>query len=179
MSSGGKKIGTGQAVSTVVWRPATGADLDDVVQIGAQIHVELPESRETLAEKLALFPHGCFVLMRNETALGYALSHPWLLDEIPKLNQPLLRLPKNPNCMLIHDVAILTEGRGYGASAALINLITTLARERNIAVLALVSVYGSYHLWSRFGFEAKTDDVWREKLKSYGDSARYMICKLP
>lgn len=161
-----------------MWRAAKTADLDSILRIGAQIHLGLPETRDIIAEKLRLFPEGCFVLVQGETTVGYALSHPWLLNHVPKLNKPLLRLPRNADCLLIHDVAVLQEGRGRDAAKTLVRLVTTLARDLNVSNLALVSVYGSYHLWKRLGFEFVGDGALTDELKTYGDSARYMISKL-
>jgi GNAT superfamily N-acetyltransferase len=171
-------VDTNNTDPPVKWRPATEADLDDIQRIGDRIHAELPEKREIFAEKLTLFPEGCFVLVQNEIIVGYAFSHPWLLDRIPELNQPLSRLPAKPDCILIHDVAILQQARGRGAAAVLVEIVTKLARERNIANLALVSVYNSYRLWGRFGFELADGDALVEKLKSYGGPARYMVRRL-
>jgi hypothetical protein len=44
--------------------------------------------------------------------------------------------------------------------------------------MALVSVYGSRILWARLGFEVVADSARVDKLKSYGQAARYMICRL-
>ena len=160
------------------WRPTKTADLDAIQQIGNAVHPELPEGPEIFAEKLSLFPEGCFVLVRNETALGYAFSHPWLLNRIPKLNEFLLHLPLAPECVLIHDVAVLQQARGQGASRTLIGLMADLAKKRDISYLALVSVYNSHLHWARFGFELVNNDILADKLKSYGETARYMVCRL-
>jgi Acetyltransferase (GNAT) family len=110
----------------VKWRPAAAADLDDIEKIGDAIHAELLEKPEIFAEKLCLFPEGCFVLVQNEIIVGYGFSHPWLLNRIPALNEFLLRLPSTPDCILIHDVAVLQPVRGRGAAGALIELIAKL-----------------------------------------------------
>jgi hypothetical protein len=157
------------------WRVATAADLASIQRIGNAIHTDLPERPEIFAEKLKLFPEGCFVLTRDETVVGYGLCHPWRLNSIPPLNQFLGRLPSEPDCLLIHDAAILPEARGQGATAVLVELVTKLAQERKIARLALVSVYGSYVLWARFGFEIVSDTALADKLRPYG-KARYMVC---
>ena len=70
--------------------------------------------------------------------LGYAFVHPWIVNDIPKLNEFLLRVPSKPDCLLIHDVAVLQHARGMGASKALLELIAKLAKEREIPTLVLV-----------------------------------------
>ena len=100
------------------WRLTTTVDLVDIQKIANVAHPDLSEQPEIFAEKLASFPEGCFVLVNNGAVLGYAFVHPWRLNEVPKLDAPLLALPRNPECILIHDVAVLPEARGKGASEA-------------------------------------------------------------
>ena len=94
------------------WRLTTITDLVDIQKIAKAIHPDLSEKPEIFAEKLSLFPEGCFVLVENGAVLGYAFVHPWRLNDVPKLDASLLALPHNPECILIHDVAVLPEGRG-------------------------------------------------------------------
>jgi hypothetical protein len=160
------------------WRPAATGDLDAIQNIGDEIHVTLPERPEVFAEKFKLFPEGCFVLTQTQNVVGYGFSHPWLLKSIPPLDSFLGSLPSHPECLFIHDVVVLPQARRHGASGALVELVTGVARKRNLRLLALVSVYNTHPLWSRFGFEVVTDAALTEKLKSYGDTARYMIRRL-
>ena len=157
------------------WRPAAASDLLDIQRIGDQIHLDLPERPEIFAERLQLFPEGCFALVRNQRVVGYSLSHPWFLNSIPPLNQLLGSIPQSPECLLIHDVAVLPHARGHGAAGILIRLTAKLARKRGIPCLALVSVHDTRPLWTRLGFEVIPDSSLTDKLKSYGQTARYMF----
>jgi hypothetical protein len=156
------------------WRPAIAADLEAAHRIGNEIHAELQERFEVYSEKFRLFPEGCFALSCGEQMLGYCLSHPWLLNSIPPLDQLLGNLPSSPDCLLIHDVVVLPEARGRGAVGQLVDRLTQLAEGRRIPHLALVSVYDTYPFWARFGFEAISGAVPADKLGSYGSTARYM-----
>jgi GNAT superfamily N-acetyltransferase len=144
-------------------------------RIGNAIHVELPESPEVFEEKLRLFPTGCFVLTEHTRVVGYSFCHPWRLRSIPPLNQLLVRLPASPDCVLIHDVAVLPEVRGQGSTAVLVGSIETIAKRLDISHLALVSVYNTRAFWARFGFEEFADSALAEKLAAYGATARYMM----
>ena len=168
MDSGGNE-GAGS------WRPATANDLVDIQRIGDQIHPDLHERPEVFAERLKLFPEGCFTLVRNQRVVGYGLFHPWVLNSVPPLNQLLGSIPASPECLLIHDVAVLPHARGHGAGGILIGLAAKLAQKRGIPRLALVSVYDTRPLWARLGFEVVADGYLADKLKSYGQTARYMI----
>lgn len=160
------------------WRQATLKDVESIENIAGIIHPDLPEGHEVFEEKLRLYPEGCFVLVENGQVVGYCLSHPWLVNSAPALGQLMLTLPPMPDCLFIHDVAVLIQARGRGAAGDLLELLLSLARRENIHILALVSVYGTYPFWTRFGFEVMSNTAFAGKLKTYGDSARYMVCRL-
>ena len=150
-------------------------DLAAIQNIAAIVHPALSEDTEVFAEKLSLFPEGCFILIENGAILGYAFVHPWRFNEIPKLDTLLHRLPSPPECILVHDVAMLKQARGRGAARALVELVSKLAREREISKLALVSVYNAHLQWAQLGFEPVRNDHVAEQLQSYGNEARYMV----
>ena len=160
------------------WRAATASDLNAIERIANVVHPDLAERPDVFAEKLDLFPEGCFVLVKHDILWGYAFVHPWNLNDIPKLNQFLFRLPASSECLLIHDVAVLVRARGHGASKFLLERVANLARERGLSCLALVSVYNSHLHWERLGFQIVSNDRLADKLKSYGETARYMVCSL-
>jgi len=163
---------------SVKWRQATLNDIEAIENIAGVIHPDLPEGREVFEEKLRLYPAGCFVLVENGQVVGYCLSHPWLANRAPALGQLMHALPPKPDCIFIHDIAVLMQARGRGAAGELLELLLSLATRENLRVLALVSVYGTYPFWTRFGFEITADTSFAAKLKTYGDSARYMVRRL-
>jgi ribosomal protein S18 acetylase RimI-like enzyme len=144
----------------------------------SRIHTSLPEKPEVFAEKFRLFPDGCQKLVSENKMVGYGISHPWVLSSIPPLDEFLVLLPQNPECIYIHDVVVLPEARGNNAAQRYVDHIKRLAAKMSILSLALVSVYGTDALWNRFGFRAIQDDGLKRKLISYGVTAKYMICNL-
>ncbi len=156
------------------WQPLLAADMAQVERIAALIHAGLPERPAVLAEKRDLSPATCLKLGRDGRIVGYGLAHPWMLFDIPPLDAFLTALPPSPDCLYLHDVAILPEARGRQAAARFIAGLTAQARGCGIAHLACVSVYGTVGLWSELGFEAQDDPRLLEKLSRYGASARYM-----
>lgn len=160
------------------WRPLLAEDMAQVDRIAALIHAGLPERPAVLAEKRALAPATCLKLVLDETTVGYGLAHPWMLSDIPPLDGFLTALPPSPDCLYVHDVAILSEARGQRVAARYIAILTAQARGRGIAHLACVSVYGTVGLWSGLGFAVQDDPGLRDKLASYGDSARYMTARI-
>jgi GNAT superfamily N-acetyltransferase len=156
------------------WRAMAVADLATIQRLADSQHPSLPERPEVFAEKLELFRDGCLVLVQEGTIVGYCFSHPWPLRSIPPLDGLLGCLPPSPECLFIHDLAIEQGARGKGATGILVEFLVSLARREGLPYLALVSVYGTYPLWTRFGFEVVSDAALADSFKSYGDTARYM-----
>ena len=156
------------------WRSTAPADLDAIAAIANQVHVALRERNDVLAEKLRLYPAGCFSLIQAGAVVGYALSHPWPLNSIPALDTFLGAIPAASDGLFVHDVVVLPQARGRGAAAALIGRLADLARRQGLAALALVSVYDTQALWARCGFAVVDDARFAAKLASYGDTARTM-----
>jgi hypothetical protein len=161
-----------------VWLPLTINDLGRVDCIANVIHSGLPERTEVFSEKIRLFPRGCFKYIYTDRIVGYGISHPWKLFSIPELDAFLGNCPDNPDCLYIHDVAILQEARGHHAAADYVSIIKHIAQELLVPTLACVSVYGTDVLWKRFGFIVTESDAISQKLTTYGTSAKYMIAYL-
>ena len=170
----GRRRWSQSKANSLTWRTAGDTDLDSINAIADATHVDLPERPEVFAEKLRLFPQGCFVLAENGTAVGYAVSHPWYVNKIPPLDAFLSDLPPSPDCLFIHDVAVAPNSRRQGAAGKLIETLSDLARRQGISALALVSVYDTHPLWARHGFQICSSPELSEKLKSYGTTAKYM-----
>lgn len=161
-----------------IWRPMTSADLDAVAAIAEVVHPAYPESPEVPAERLRLYPPGCRIAARGEAVLGYAVAHPGRLGRPPPLDRLLGSLPNAPDCLYLHDIALLPAARRFRLAAALIDDLADLARSAGLPVLALTAVNRSVEYWKRRGFAPfPTDDILREKLASYGDDALYMTRK--
>ncbi|WP_462120734.1 GNAT family N-acetyltransferase [Methylorubrum thiocyanatum] len=160
------------------WHPLLAEDMAQVDAIADSIHTGLPERPDVFEEKRTLFPAGCWKFVINQTIVGYGLSHPWRLFDVPPLDEFLGELPSSANCLYIHDVAILPQVRGQRAAPRYIERISSQARMLGIPNLACVSVYGTDRLWARVGFETVSNEAIKAKLVSYGDSAKYMVAKI-
>ncbi|MBM3879412.1 MAG: GNAT family N-acetyltransferase [Verrucomicrobia bacterium] len=158
------------------WVPLLPEDMDSVNSIADAVHTTLPERPEVFMEKRNLFPDGCRKLALNGRTVGYAISHPWMLYSIPPLDDFLETLPTKPDCMYLHDMVVLPEARGAGASGRYMQYIKAVTRSMGIRSIACVSVYGTDVLWSRFGFQViQTPDL-IAKLSTYGATGKYMVC---
>jgi GNAT superfamily N-acetyltransferase len=158
------------------WLPLAAGDIGEVLAVAARLHPGLPERAEVFAEKLRLCPAGCRKLVAGGKLVGYGLAHPWRLNAAPKLDAFLETLPASPECLYLHDVAVLPDGRGRGAARAYVEYLQALARSLGLGRLALVSVYGTIPLWEKLGFTAVSAGA--PPLPSYGPSGAYMVKKL-
>ena len=143
-------------------------------RIAHSIHT-MHERADVLAEKIALFPGGCRMLVGDGAVCGYALAFPWRVADVPPLDSYLEAIPDDADCIFIYDVAILPAARRHGATGRFVAHAEDLAEDRGLSRLALVSVYGTYPFWARRGFELTPLPDPAAKLASYGDTARYMV----
>ncbi|MDB5366732.1 MAG: uncharacterized protein JWM77_2659 [Rhodospirillales bacterium] len=150
------------------WRPLQHGDLAQLDAIARRVHAEFPEDLPVLAEKLALYPAGCFALASDAELAGYLLSHPW--RGVPKLNTQLGAIPPDADAYYIHDLALLPEARGMRAGARIVERLVEQKSREGFTRMALVSVSGSVPFWMQLGFTVAANQV-----AGYGDDARYMV----
>ncbi|MBC7135627.1 GNAT family N-acetyltransferase [Oceanibaculum nanhaiense] len=159
-----------------LWRPMTPADLPAVQDVAEIVHPLYPESPAVAAERLALYPAGCLVAERDGRLLGYAVSHPGLLGRPPALDVLLGSLPEAPDCLYLHDIALLPQAHGLGLGSALVAHLLRLAKAAGFPVLALTAVNNSAGYWQRRGFAPyQGDAALAAKLASYGEDALYLV----
>ncbi|MBF0324738.1 MAG: GNAT family N-acetyltransferase [Alphaproteobacteria bacterium] len=132
-----------------VWRPMVAADLARVQVIADIAHVDHPEGAEVFANRLALFPAGC--LMAADGG-GYCLAHPGKLGRAPALDTVLDRLPDGPDCLYLHDLALLPQARGLGLGRAAVAELARVARAAGLPRIALTAVGHSPAFWAGLGF---------------------------
>lgn len=162
----------------VVWRGALPDDAETVSAIEHRVHTLAHERIEVFREKIALFGAGCRILIKGERAVGYGLAHPWRCNDVPAIDRLLGAIPPDATCLFLHDVAILPEARGAGASRTFLDHVVRIAKEEGLAFLALVSVYGTEGLWRRHGFLPSPSAVIFGQLGPYGNTALYMVRRL-
>ena len=152
-------------------------DIASVSAIARIVHPSFPEDDAVFAERIALYPAGCRLLIGEAGApQGYVLSHPWR-GAPPKLNSLLRALP-TPDVYYIHDLSVLPVQRGSGAASQVVRDLLKHARDEGVPRAALVAVNNSVPFWSRLGFTVTDEPAMQRALGSYGRDARYMICDL-
>ena len=151
------------------------ADLPAALAIADIVHPRYPEDPAIFAERLALYPAGCLVLMQGEDRIGYIVSHPWTYGAPPALNSLLGALPLPPTTYYIHDIALLPRARGTGAARTVIAWLVDRAEASGLPNLSLIAVNDSVAFWQLHGFAETSDSALDKKLRSYDDSARFMV----
>lgn len=162
----------------VFWRAMSGYDLGAVSMIAASVHPDFPESDAVLAERQALYPHGTYLFEVNEKPVGYVLSHPWRLGDLPPLDTLLGTLPAGADTYYIHDLALLPVARRIGAASFIVEALGKHAAAHGFATMSLVAVNGSRGFWERHGFAVEDRPELAEKLLSYEPQARLMVRRL-
>ena len=146
-----------------------------MVQILADtIHVNHPEDPHIFAERLRLYPQGCFVLEESSRLIGYALTHPWHFGMPPALNSLLGEIPKASTTYYVHDVALLPEARGKGHATQAGELLVRHGQEAGFDRISLVAVNKSQAFWERLGFRVTNVPGLEAKLLTYGPDAVLM-----
>lgn len=162
----------------VAWRTMTAFDMPAVNDIANQVHPGFFEAPEVLAERQQLYSHGCYLLEIAERPTGYVLSHPWRAGSLPALNTLLGEIPADADTFYLHDLALLPVTRRLGAATYIVDALAKHAAAEGFATMHLVAVNGSRGFWEKQGFVAEDAPALAEKLKSYEDSATYMVRRL-
>lgn len=154
------------------WRAMTAADLPAVAPISDAVHGRYSEPFEVYAERLALYPAGCFVFAADGAPSGYLIAHPWRRDTPPKLGAVLGAIPADADTFYLHDIALLPATRGTGAGRAAVELTIRAARAAGFGEITLMAVGGADSFWTAQGFSIA--DATPDILASYGPEARLM-----
>ena len=136
----------------MAWRAMIAADLPAVAQISAAVHGRYAESEAVYAERLALWPTGCFVWQQDEYLAGLLVAHPWHRVGSPALGALLGTIPPDADSFYLHDIALLPETRGQGAGSAATALVIERARQAGFRNITLVAVNGAEAFWPTQGF---------------------------
>jgi ribosomal protein S18 acetylase RimI-like enzyme len=128
------------------------ADLPAVAQISAVVHGRYAESEAVYAERLALWPTGCFVWRQGGDIAGLLVAHPWHRATSPALGALLGAIPPDADSFYLHDIALLPETRRHGAGSAATALVVERARQAGFRDVTLVAVNGAESYWATQGF---------------------------
>ena len=156
------------------WRAMREADLDIVTAISDVVHQDFRESRETYAERLALYPAGCIVFEQGGEVKGFLVAHPWYAEAAPELDARLGSLPDGKENFYLHDIALLPDTRGSGAGRGATAFVLDHARGVGFASVSLVAVNGADSFWAAQGFSIVEATKDGGPLPGYGAGTYFM-----
>ena len=158
------------------WRPMTEGDLDAVAAIAVLGFPDHFEGRDCFANRLDLYPRGCFVLAEGSSVKGYLIAYPWQGEAAPPLNSLIEAIPDDAAILYLHDLALHPDVRGGGHTSRIVERLADQAQGDGWPAVALVAVNDAAGFWRRQGFvEQAGTPALTDKLASYGADARYMI----
>ncbi len=155
------------------WRRAGAGDAPAIAALARAELGDYGEAAALYAERIALSPEGCHVLVGDGGAIGgHCISHPWRRFHPPAMHALLGALPGDADCWYLHDVVVARAARGERAVERLLPMLAATARARGIERLALIAVGGADAYWARQGFGAAeggaagfgTDAVYMERI---------------
>ncbi len=157
----------------------TEADLDAVAAIAVLAFPDHFEGRGCFANRLDLYPRGCFVLAEGSSVKGYLIAYPWRSESAPPLNTLIEAIPDEAEVVYLHDLALHPDVRGGGHTSKIVERLADQAQGDGWPAVALVAVNDAAGFWRRQGFveQAATPQL-ATKLASYGADARYMVRRL-
>jgi predicted N-acetyltransferase YhbS len=162
--------------TAIAIRMMAAADIPAVLEIQAICYTELtPESDASLHAKLRASQATCFIASIEGAVVGYLISLPWESSNPPALNAETCRLPRSPDCLYLHDLAVTRSARKLRTGHALVEAFLAQLRASGLGRASLVAVQGSAPYWERYGFRAvPPSGPLKAKLATYGDSVLYM-----
>lgn len=152
------------------------SDLPSILKIQSACYTEVePESYESLLSKLRASPTTCLVAISSGSTVGYLLALPWSRLSPPTLNSDRCVLPRSPDCLYLHDLAVSPSARGRRIGDALFDRFLSTLRHFEFNCATLIAVQRSAGYWNRYGFqEVALDANLRAILRAYGTGAVYM-----
>lgn len=160
-------------------RPMTLADLDLMLAIQQRCYPEAyHEPAAAFENKLRRAPGSAWLATSGGQAHAYLVALPVDEAHFPALHGADWAPPARAKWLCLHDLAVDPGHRGGGAAQRLVANAFAHAREQGLQGLALVAVQGSQPYWARHGFSARqvVHATLLEKLGSFGDGARFMVC---
>ncbi|MGS0692494.1 GNAT family N-acetyltransferase [Shewanella sp. 30m-9] len=150
-------------------------DWGNILAIQLECYPQIePESLDVLQSKWRHSPESCFVIESQSQVIGYCLSHPWILDTPPSLEQVLSEI-EAANTLYLHDIALSSKAQGKGAGRLALTALVNFAKLQQYATISLVAVQGAHHYWAKQGFQSKAIE---KDLSSYTEDACYMVYTL-
>lgn len=156
------------------------ADLPAVLAIQLGCYpAETIESADVFRERLTQAPQTSWVAEDEAGVCAYLVAYRSRVGKLTPLGGDFV-IADDPDCLYLHDLALLPGRRGGGLATALVRQAWRHAVEHRLAYSALVSVNGSQAFWGGLGYAAwdLPEAAQRRHLDSYPGEARYLVKRL-
>jgi predicted N-acetyltransferase YhbS len=152
-------------------RRAQQTDLESILKIQASGYDPVyHEPKETFEAMMKAYPVGCLVAEDNQnTIYGYLFMHPYLQNQIQKLNSRSIEIPENFDCIYFHDLCVDLSRRNMGVADLLAKEGIKLAINNSLQIITFVAVNGSHTYFEKKGFNVV------RKLENYGGKSAYFM----
>ena len=128
----------------------------------------------SLEAKRSAFPESCWVAVDNDCVVGYLISVPWLLGQIPSLNDSSCQIPQGADCLYLHDMAISSAMAGKGVGQLLFASYRAKSQALGFKRLVLTAVGDAEGYWKKLGFVVQPLQISQSKVTEYGGRVTYM-----
>jgi len=137
------------------------------------------ESADVIAQRFNLSPTTTWVAEHDGNVCAYLVGYWSTIGRVNPLNAPFSSIAE-PNCLYVHDLALLRSVQGFGLGKRLIRAAAEYAAEHKVKALALLSVQNSKDFWQNVGFAEFFDleEKQKDNLNTYLDGnnpAFYMV----
>lgn len=138
----------------------------------------LVEGEDAFLSRINLTASYCLAARQGEKLLGYLLAHGWKRQSPPPLGA-ILPDSVPSEVLFIHDLAVSSPKRGLRIGETLVTHAMERSAQDGLRSAELIAVEGAADYWRRLGFvEAAVSSALSEKVRTYGDHARWMTRKL-
>jgi predicted N-acetyltransferase YhbS len=151
-------------------------DLPNILDIQLEIYsVELQETPEIIAQRLAQVPDLALVAEDTQGICGYLFSYRSQRDTITPLDGLFVE-PAQSDCLYLHDLGVAPRALKRGIGPSLVKQKLKMARQASLKHCSLVSVQDSTAFWQHLGFQTHNNISQQQvaALESYGVPAVYM-----
>ncbi|MCQ9616074.1 GNAT family N-acetyltransferase [Paenalcaligenes niemegkensis] len=164
----------------IVIRPMVAADIEAILAIQADAYFGEEQEEETvISVRLDTAPDTAWVAQAGQGLQAYLVTYPSRLGALTALGENF-QCAADPDCLYLHDLAVLSAAKGTGMGLALINKAIRYAEDQGYPFSALISVQNSVGFWQRQGYSVveKLSPQQQARLATYTGPAYYMSKRL-
>ncbi len=156
----------------------THPDIASVLQIQATCYLpNMIETESVIRTRLERSSDSAWVIEnKDKTLCGYLVAYRSMLGKLTALDTAF-KIPPQPDCLYLHDLAILPIFQNQKLGQQLVELAHQFALKEKLFYSALISVQNTALFWQKRGYQIwnKLDDVQLAYLKTYQTPAYYMV----